>query len=51
MLANSFSSCSFFWTDNPFNETAVYDCMTGKREDGSPSEDNKVIGFRLVWQE
>ena len=39
------------WTDNPHNETAVYDCMTGKREDGSPSEDNKVIGFRLVWKE
>ena len=39
------------WTDNIQNQTAVYDCMTGKREDGSPSEDNKVIGFRLVWQE
>ena len=39
------------WTDNPRNETAVYDCMTGKREDGSPSEDSEVIGFRLVWQE
>jgi len=39
------------WTDNPLNETAVYDCMTGKREDGSPSEDNKVIGFRLAWKE
>lgn len=30
---------------------AVYECMVGKREDGSPSEDNKVIGFRLVWKE
>ena len=39
------------WTDNIQNQTAVYDCMTGKREDGSPSEDNKVIGFRLVWKE
>ena len=39
------------WTDNPRNETAVYDCMTGKREDGSTSEDDKVIGFRLVWKE
>lgn len=39
------------WTDNIQNQTAVYDCMTGKRENGSPSEDNKVIGFRLVWKE
>ncbi|MGP1445890.1 formylglycine-generating enzyme family protein [Treponema sp.] len=39
------------WTDNPRNETAVYDCMTGKRENGSTSEDDKVIGFRLVWKE
>ena len=30
---------------------AVYECMVGKREDGSPSEDNKVIGFRLAWKE
>ena len=32
-------------------EDAVYECMVGKRENGSTSEDNEVIGFRLVWQE
>ncbi|EMB22549.1 formylglycine-generating enzyme family protein [Treponema denticola] len=32
-------------------EAAVYECMVGKREYGSTSEDSEVIGFRLVWQE
>ena len=33
------------------NEKAVYDCMTGKRDNDSSHNSYDVVGFRLVWKE
>ena len=38
-------------SDQPENEKAVYDCMTGKRDKWGSSVSDPVIGFRLVWKE
>ena len=38
-----------FWSKT--TEKAVYECMTGKRENDTASAAYQSIGFRLVWQE
>ena len=38
-----------FWSKTA--EKAVYECMTGKRENDTASAAYQSIGFRLVWQE
>ncbi|MGP1491682.1 MAG: formylglycine-generating enzyme family protein [Treponema sp.] len=38
-------------SDQPENEKAVYDCMTGKRDNDSSHKSYDVVGFRLVWKE
>ena len=38
-------------SDQPENEKAVYDCMTGKRDNDSSHNSYDVVGFRLAWKE